>query len=72
MYVNVAVDLGEFDDDDLIEELEDRGIVLNEDDNELLNVIKQSLYSIWLKRRMEQDYQRELDTLIYNSIGKVL
>ena len=66
--VEVDVDLSEFDTDDLIEELESRGEMVSDapsDSNELLT-------EIWLKRRMGQDYQRELDNLIYTVLGKVI
>jgi hypothetical protein len=65
--VEVDVDLSDFDDDDLLEELEDRNIhtIGGEDNRELLN-------AIWLKRRMGQDYQKELDDLIYQALGYVV
>lgn len=67
-YVEVDVDLDDFDDDDLIEELERRGKgfdVANETPTELVKQIYQ-------KRRLGQDYQQELDDLIYITIGKIL
>jgi len=66
--VEVDVDLEDFDDDDLIEELERRGKgfeVASETPTELVT-------QIYEKRRLGQDYQRELDELIYTAIGKVL
>ena len=68
MYVSVDVDLDEFNDDDIINYLEKRGyMVINEGDerNELIE-------SIYLKRRSGQDYQTDLDTLIYNTIGRIV
>lgn len=68
VWTTVDVDLDDFEDDDLIEELERRGLgmeVASANGTELLN-------AIWLKRRMGQDYQRELDELIYMGIGKIL
>ena len=67
-YVEVDVDLDDFDDYDLIEELERRGKgfeVAGETPTELVT-------QIWLKRRLGQDYQRDLDELIYVAIGKVV
>jgi hypothetical protein len=67
-YVEVDVELTDFDTDDLIEELESRGKgmeVASPTGTELLT-------SIYLKRRLGQDYQRELDELIYVGIGKIL
>ena len=65
--VEVDVDLADFDTDDLVEELESRGAGTTDygDGRELLT-------AIWLKRRMGQDYQTELDQLIYNGIGKIV
>lgn len=66
--VEVDVTLDDFDDYDLIEELERRGKgfeVNSETPTELLE-------SIWLKRRQGQDYQRDLDELIYVALGKIV
>jgi len=65
--VEVDVDLGEFDTDDLIEELESRGAGTSEfgDGKEILQVIYE-------KRRLGKDYQAELEQLIYLGLGKVL
>jgi len=65
--VEVDVDLSDFDTDDLVEELESRGAGTTDygDGRDLL-------YTIWLKRRMGQNYQTELDQLIYNGIGKIV
>jgi transposase-like protein len=66
--VDVEVYLDEFSDEDLIEELEDRGISVVTDtvatENELL-------HEIFLKRRSGQDYQYELDQLIYDKLGRI-
>ena len=67
-YVEVDVDLADFDTDDLIEELEKRGRgmeISSRSGTELLT-------AIYLKRRLAQDYQRELDELIYLGIGKIV
>lgn len=63
--VEVDVDLSEFSTEDLIEELESRGHLANTNTNELLDVI-------WQKRRLGQDYSREIDLLIYSGLGKVI
>jgi hypothetical protein len=66
--VEVDVDLNDFDTDDLIEELESRGKgfeVASQSGTELLT-------AIYLKRRLGQDYQRELDDLIYLGIGRIV
>jgi len=64
----VDVDLDDFDTEDLVEELEKRGMgmeVGSETGTELLTAIYQ-------KRRLGQDYQRELDELIYLGIGRIV
>jgi hypothetical protein len=65
--VEVDVDLSDFDTDDLIEELESRGSATSDfgDGKELLRVIYE-------KRRFKQDYQTELDQLIWMGLGRVL
>ena len=65
--VEVDIDLSEFDTDDLIEELESRGAgVLDYGDG------KEVLESIYQKRRLGQDYQLELETLIYLGLGRII
>jgi len=65
-YVTVDVDLSDFDTDDLVEELELRGEVIGGFNNSSL------VTTIYEKRRLGQDYQSELDTLIYEVTGRVL
>ena len=61
--VEVDVNLGDFDTDDLIDELENRGHMADTESKELVNAIYQ-------KRRLGKDYQSELDALIYLVLGK--
>lgn len=66
--VEVDVELDDFDTEDLVEELEKRGMgleVASRSGTELITAIYQ-------KRRLGQDYQRELDELIYIGIGKIV
>ena len=66
--VEVDVSLDDFEDEDLIEELERRGQgfeVASKSGTELLN-------AIYEKRRTGKDYQRDLEDLIYLGIGKIL
>ena len=67
----VEVDLSEFDTDDLIEELENRGMDYNTKyvDGEEMRVL---LETISQKRRTGKDYQQELDGLIRGVLGKVI
>jgi hypothetical protein len=67
--VEVDVDLHDFDTDDLIEELEERGELPAStgpyDSNELVQ-------KIWQLRRNGKDYQRVLDDLIYAVTGRIV
>ena len=66
--VEVDVDLGDFETDDLLEELESRGELPAENGDS-----KSILESIWLKRRLGRtDYEAELDQLIYASLGRIV
>lgn len=69
--VEVDVDLDKFDDDDLVDEMERRGLDLNRtyiDGDQKRELLTQ----VWIHRRQGQDYQRELDQLIWYGIGKVV
>ena len=69
--VELDVDLSDFETDDLIEELEERGELPSRtgpgpyDSNELVE-------QIWMLRRNGKDYQRQLDNLIYQVTGRVV
>jgi hypothetical protein len=65
--VEVDVDLSDFETDDLIEELESRGAGTGE-----FGDGKDILMAIYEKRRLGQDYQTELEQLIWLGLGKVL
>ena len=65
--VEVDVDLSDFETDDLIEELESRGAGTTDYGDG-----KDILVSIYEKRRLGQDYQSDLDNLIYLGLGKIL
>jgi len=63
----VDVDLSDFDTEELIEELELRDSLPS--DNSINSLVEQ----IWMKRRMgNNDYQTELDKLIYKVLGKIV
>jgi hypothetical protein len=69
--VEVDVDLSDFDDDDLCDEMERRGLDLNSkyiSGDEMQELITR----VWQLRRTGQDYQRELDQLIWYGLGKVV
>ena len=65
--VEVEVQLDDFDTEDLIEELERRGAGGNDYGNG-----KELLTAVYEKRRLGQDYQAELDQLIYLGLGKIV
>lgn len=65
--VEVDVDLSDFETDDLIEELESRGAGATDYGDG-----KEILLSIYEKRRLNRNYQQELDQLIWLGLGKVI
>jgi hypothetical protein len=67
--VEVDVDLGDFDTDDLLEELESRGALPVDNNVDAKSILE----SIWLKRRLGRtDYQTEIDQLIYAGLGRIV
>ena len=66
--VEVDVDLSEFDTDDLIEELESRSAGVEPEFGDG----KDMLRIIYEKRRLGQDYQTELEQLIWLGLGRVI
>jgi hypothetical protein len=66
--VEVDVELSDFDDDDLIEEVERRrlGVDLSPDN------AKELIEKIYHLRRLGRDYEQELDQLIYAVTGKAV
>lgn len=67
----VEIDLSDFETDDLIEELENRGYDYNTKGVDA-DGMRELLEKIWLNRRTGKDYQKELDVLIYGVLGKVV
>ena len=67
--VEVDVDLSEFDTDDLVEELESRGKSLGVSSSFSTTEL---LEKIWILRREGKEYQTELDSLIYDVLGKII
>lgn len=65
--VEVDVDMSDFETDDLIEELENRGQTFTTGTN-----CSELLESIYQKRRLGKDYEAELDQLLWQGLGKVL
>ena len=65
--VEVDIDLSDFETDDLIEELESRGSAIMNYGNGT-----DVLRAIYEKRRLGQDYQTELDQLIWLGTGRIV
>lgn len=66
--VEVDVDLEDFDTDDLIEELDRRGELPEEFNLD----IKELVEKIYLKRIFGLDYHKEVDSLIYEVLGRIV
>lgn len=67
--VEVDVELTDFDTRDLLDELESRGELPTEADFDAKELIEK----IWMKRRVgKENYQEELDQLIYQVLGHVV
>ena len=67
--VDVEVNLGDFDTEDLIEELEERGeLPLSTGPYDS----KELVQKIWMARRQGKDYQTLLDDLIYAVTGQII
>jgi hypothetical protein len=67
IYTEIEVNLNEFDTEDLIEELESRNADFIEYSDNL-----ELLATIYHKRRTGQDFTKELDELIYSTIGRIV
>ena len=68
-YVEVEVDLNEFSDEELLQELERRQIEL---DNNLNSEFKDLVEKIYLKTIFGLDFVKEVDHLIYAVLGRIL
>lgn len=66
--VEVDVSLEDFDEEDLVEELERRGRTLEVSDTSGTELVEQ----IYQRRRLGQTFERELEELIYKVTGKIV
>lgn len=68
-YVNVDinVELDEFSDDDLLDEVQRRKLLTENDVN--LNVLIEKIY---LKRIFGLNLEKEIDNLIYQALGRIV
>lgn len=62
--IDVEVYLSEIDDSDLVDELEDRGYAIFDKQSNLL-------LAIYEKRKLGQDYSKDLDELFWQVIGRM-
>lgn len=67
-WVSVDIDMDEIDTDDLINELESRRVIVDGMEPADLKELIERLHQ---KRRTGQDYQQELDDIIYSVIGRI-
>ena len=65
--VEVEVDLDEFDDDDIIEEMERRNLSVVASPDEARRLLE----DIYYKRVMNKDFAAELDRYFYLTLGRV-
>lgn len=72
-YVDVDVELDDFDDDELIEILKGKGYTVNKTSeyNNVDDVIL-TINKLYHLRRTGRDYNQVLDHLIYTAIGKIV
>lgn len=61
--------LHHIDDDELLAEIESRGLTFESGNSE---TVTELITAIWMKQRTGLDYKQELDLLIYEVIGKII
>jgi hypothetical protein len=66
--VEVDVDLVDFDTNDLLDELENRGALPVEEHGDARNIVEQ----IYYLRRQGQPYEHLMDSLMYAVMGRVV
>jgi hypothetical protein len=66
-YIEVDVDLSEFSDEELMEELEDRGLYESKGIN-----VSELVDKIYQLRRLGKNFDKELDLLLYDMTGHTL
>ena len=70
--VDVNVELDDFSDDELVQELERRKIVLDNEDNADVEDIQELVEKIYMKRLFGLDFLKEVDELIYHTLGRII
>jgi hypothetical protein len=66
-YINVDIDLSDFDTEDLVDELESRKDMFCTDSN-----VADKILSIYNNMTLNKDYTKELNDLIYHVLGKIV
>jgi signal recognition particle GTPase len=66
--VEVDVELSDFDDDDLIEEIERRNLSVDAAPEQAKELVEK----IYHLRRQNKNYEQELDKLIYSVLGRIV
>ena len=66
--VEVDVDIGDFETDDLLEELEERGALPVEGSYDAKELVEQ----IYYLRRQGQAYEHLMDSLMYSVLGRIV
>ena len=67
----VDVDLSEFDTDELIEELESRGLDMNTKYVDA-DRVREQLEDVWQRKRQGLSFDAQLDQLIYTALGRIV
>ena len=70
VWINVEVNIDEIETNDLIDELEERGYDVR--DYGRSGDKKEIIHDIWLLRRNGKSYDHLMDTLIYETLGRVV
>ncbi len=66
-YINVDIDLSDFDTEDLLDELESREAIFSTDSN-----VADKILSIYNNMTLNKDYTKELNDLIYHVLGRIV
>jgi hypothetical protein len=68
-YISIDVELDDFDDEDIIDELERRGHSVNQESS---GEAQHHIMGIYLHRRLGLPYDHLVDKMIYDILGKVI
>ena len=68
--VEIDIDLSEFSDDDLMDELKSRGVNINQL-SEDINLLLHSLYSAWASNQ-KYEVDKAIRELVWEGIGRIV